>query len=134
MCQMFSVLKELALSHFPSRPEVKYSVLSGFVFLRFFAPAILSPKLFNLVAEPSSCDPVSSRTFTLLSKTVMSLGNHVSSKSLPPLRKEDYMSDLMEECASTERLEKVRTFLETISTFPQQGGRTDEPPMVLREG
>ena len=29
-------------------PDVKYSAVSGFVFLRFFAPAILSPTLFHL--------------------------------------------------------------------------------------
>ena len=28
--------------------EVRYQVVSGFVFLRFFAPAILGPRLFQL--------------------------------------------------------------------------------------
>lgn len=32
--------------------QVRYSVVSGFIFLRFFAPAILGPKLFDLTAEP----------------------------------------------------------------------------------
>ena len=31
--------------------EVQYCVLSGFVFLRFFAPALLNPKLFDLTQE-----------------------------------------------------------------------------------
>lgn len=31
--------------------EVRYSAISGFVFLRFFAPAILYPKLFDLTTE-----------------------------------------------------------------------------------
>ena len=39
----------------PSPPaenqEVQYCVLSGFVFLRFFAPALLNPKLFDLTQE-----------------------------------------------------------------------------------
>ena len=30
---------------------VRYTAVSGFVFLRFFAPAILNPKLFNLRHE-----------------------------------------------------------------------------------
>jgi Ras GTPase-activating protein 3 len=31
--------------------EVRYSVISGFIFLRFFAPAILGPRLFDLTTE-----------------------------------------------------------------------------------
>lgn len=36
---------------FTDEREVRYSVISGFVFLRFFAPAILHPKLFDLTSE-----------------------------------------------------------------------------------
>lgn len=36
---------------FPDNKEVRYSVISGFIFLRFFAPAILGPKLFDLTTE-----------------------------------------------------------------------------------
>ena len=31
---------------------IKYRVISSFVFLRFFAPAILGPKLFEIHSEP----------------------------------------------------------------------------------
>ena len=31
--------------------EVGYTAISGFIFLRFFAPAILNPKLFSLRPE-----------------------------------------------------------------------------------
>ncbi len=31
--------------------EVRYQVVSGFVFLRFFAPAILGPRLFKLRSD-----------------------------------------------------------------------------------
>jgi GTPase-activator protein for Ras-like GTPase len=37
---------------FPPISQVRYSVVSGFIFLRFFAPAILGPKLFDLTTEP----------------------------------------------------------------------------------
>lgn len=37
--------------HKTDEREVRYSVISGFVFLRFFAPAILHPKLFDLTSE-----------------------------------------------------------------------------------
>lgn len=35
--------------------EIKYSVVSGFIFLRFFAPAILGPRLFDLTKEQIVC-------------------------------------------------------------------------------
>lgn len=52
LCQIFHDLRECAAKHFPANREVRYSVVSGFIFLRFFAPAILGPKLFDLTAEP----------------------------------------------------------------------------------
>lgn len=51
MCQIFYNLQECALHYFPKNNEVRYSVISGFIFLRFFAPAILGPKLFDLTTE-----------------------------------------------------------------------------------
>lgn len=52
LCQIFHDLRECAAKHFPVNREVRYSVVSGFIFLRFFAPAILGPKLFDLTTEP----------------------------------------------------------------------------------
>lgn len=51
MCQIFHNLKECATLRFPDNKEVRYSVISGFIFLRFFAPAILGPRLFDLTNE-----------------------------------------------------------------------------------
>lgn len=51
MCEMFACLRELAATHFPRNKEVRYSVISGFIFLRFFAPAILGPRLFDITNE-----------------------------------------------------------------------------------
>ena len=84
---------------------VCYTAVSGFVFLRFFAPAILNPKLFNLRHEnPVSIiitrlftwqtiyflhtcyilwqSPIVGRTLTLISKSIQSLGNIASPKVL----------------------------------------------------
>lgn len=52
LCQIFHDLRECAAKYFPKNKEVRYSVVSGFIFLRFFAPAILGPKLFDLTTEP----------------------------------------------------------------------------------
>ncbi|KAM3826192.1 rasGAP-activating-like protein 1 isoform 2-T2 [Vipera latastei] len=53
--------------------EAKYIAISGFLFLRFFAPAILTPKLFNL--RDQHADTQTSRTLLLLAKAVQSIGN-----------------------------------------------------------
>ncbi|XP_036908045.1 rasGAP-activating-like protein 1 isoform X1 [Sturnira hondurensis] len=53
--------------------DVKYLAISGFLFLRFFAPAILTPKLFDL--RDQHADPQTSRSLLLLAKAVQSLGN-----------------------------------------------------------
>ncbi|XP_063000421.1 rasGAP-activating-like protein 1 [Elgaria multicarinata webbii] len=53
--------------------DAKYIAISGFLFLRFFAPAILTPKLFNL--RDQHADTQTSRTLLLLAKAVQSIGN-----------------------------------------------------------
>ncbi|XP_029960061.1 rasGAP-activating-like protein 1 isoform X2 [Salarias fasciatus] len=53
--------------------DVKYLAISGFFFLRFFAPAILTPKLFQL--RDQHADTRTSRTLLLLAKSLQSVGN-----------------------------------------------------------
>ncbi|TSR87296.1 Ras GTPase-activating protein 2 [Bagarius yarrelli] len=63
----------LASDRFPSDPHVQYSAVSSFVFLRYFAVAVLSPHTFQL--RPHYPDPEVSRTLTLISKTIQTLGS-----------------------------------------------------------
>ncbi|CAL4158948.1 unnamed protein product, partial [Meganyctiphanes norvegica] len=107
MCQIFSQLRELANTYFPNQREVRYSVISGFVFLRFFAPAILGPKLFDLTTE--IIDTSTLRTLTLLSKTVQSVGNLVSLRSSQHNFKETYMRDMFSYCVTDKHVDAVRT-------------------------
>jgi len=53
----------------------KYTAVSGFIFLRFFCPAILGPKLFSLMDEHPDVDI--NRTLILIAKTLQNLGNLV---------------------------------------------------------
>ncbi|TKC45667.1 hypothetical protein EI555_003344 [Monodon monoceros] len=53
--------------------DVKNLAISGFLFLRFFAPAILTPKLFDL--RDQHADPQTRRSLLLLAKAVQSIGN-----------------------------------------------------------
>ncbi|KAL4660398.1 rasGAP-activating-like protein 1 isoform X1 [Arapaima gigas] len=57
----------------PENEDVKYLAISGFFFLRFFAPAILTPKLFHL--RDHHADTQTCRTLLLLAKAVQSVGN-----------------------------------------------------------
>ncbi|KAK4989027.1 GTPase activating factor [Elasticomyces elasticus] len=54
--------------------SVKYSSVSGFLFLRFFCPAALNPKLFGLLKEDDP-KPRARRTFTLIAKSLQGLAN-----------------------------------------------------------
>ncbi|EEH09110.1 GTPase activating protein [Histoplasma capsulatum G186AR] len=53
--------------------SVTYSSVSGFLFLRFFCPAILNPKLFGLLKEHPR--PRAQRTLTLVAKALQGLAN-----------------------------------------------------------
>lgn len=63
------------LSNLPSfLQDVKYLAISGFFFLRFFAPAILTPKLFQL--RDQHADTRTSRTLLLLAKVCFQTQAH----------------------------------------------------------
>ncbi|KAK3678895.1 GTPase activating factor [Recurvomyces mirabilis] len=55
---------------------VSYSSVSGFMFLRFFCPAVLNPKLFGLLKD--DIKPRARRTFTLIAKSLQTLANMAS--------------------------------------------------------
>lgn len=57
----------------PGYEDSTYTAVSGFLFLRFYAPAILGPKLFGL--RDNHADKNVSRTLTILAKTVQKIGN-----------------------------------------------------------
>uniref|UniRef100_A0A8B9EGM8 RAS protein activator like 1 n=1 Tax=Anser cygnoides TaxID=8845 RepID=A0A8B9EGM8_ANSCY len=71
----FKQLRRRVEEQFPSaqHEEVRYFSISGFLFLRFFAPAVLTPKLFGL--REQHADPRTGRTLLLLAKALQSIGN-----------------------------------------------------------
>ncbi|XP_074868867.1 rasGAP-activating-like protein 1 isoform X2 [Carettochelys insculpta] len=71
----FKQLHRRVAEQFPAaqHEDAKYVAISGFLFLRFFAPAILTPKLFGL--RDQHADPRTGRTLLLLAKAVQSIGN-----------------------------------------------------------
>ncbi|KAL3282179.1 hypothetical protein HHI36_005373 [Cryptolaemus montrouzieri] len=132
MCQIFYNLRECALLHFPANREVKYSVISGFIFLRFFAPAILGPRLFDLTTQ--QIDNQTNRTLTLISKTIQSMGNYVSSRSTQQVCKEEYMERLYKIVYTEKHIMAVRQFLEIISAISNPETTQNDTPVLLKEG
>ncbi|CAH0600406.1 unnamed protein product [Chrysodeixis includens] len=133
MCRLFDALRQCAARHFPRNAEVRYSVVSGFIFLRFFAPAILGPRLFDLTTE--QIDPQTNRTLTLISKTIQSLGNLVSSRSAQQVCKEEYMAELYRSFCTPRHVQAIKQFLEIISTSTDtQNNNVQETPVLLKEG
>lgn len=72
--QVLSDLRDLAVTKFCNNnlEDLQNQIVSGFVFLRFFAPAIVNPKLFEIRNDMP--DPMTRRTLTLISKSIQSLG------------------------------------------------------------
>ncbi|NXB93014.1 RASL1 protein, partial [Vidua chalybeata] len=64
----FKQLRGRVEERFPlaQHEEVRYFSISGFLFLRFFAPAVLTPKLFGL--REQHAEPCTGRTLLLLAK------------------------------------------------------------------
>uniref|UniRef100_A0A3Q2XZR8 RAS p21 protein activator 2 n=1 Tax=Hippocampus comes TaxID=109280 RepID=A0A3Q2XZR8_HIPCM len=106
MCAVFRSLRHLACKRFPADPHVQYSAVSSFVFLRFFAVAVLSPHSYQLRSHHP--DPDISRTLTLISKTIQTLGSWGSlSKKLSSF-KESYMYDFFKSFQEDKCIEKVK--------------------------
>ncbi|XP_056333963.1 ras GTPase-activating protein 2 [Danio aesculapii] len=133
MCDVFRSLRQLASKRFPADPHVQYSAVSSFIFLRFFAVAVLSPHTFQLRSHHP--DPEISRTLTLISKTIQSLGSWGSlSKNKLSSFKETYMCDFFKLFQEDECIEKVKKFLDEISSNVSKESSGVEDSFVLKEG
>ncbi|XP_064614886.1 ras GTPase-activating protein 3-like isoform X2 [Liolophura sinensis] len=132
VCEIFFAVKDAAMKHYPESTEVRYQVVSGFIFLRFFAPAILGPRLFELTNEVLS--PTLHRTLTLVSKAIQSMGNLVSSKTLSLGIKEEFMVPLFQHFSDDKHTDGVKRFLDIISSARQAHSIKIEAPIVLKEG
>lgn len=84
-----------------------YTVVSGFLFLRFLAPAVLSPKLFGIRDELA--DARTARTLTLLAKSLQIAGNLGTTIGSG---KEAYMEPLYPTLAGY--LDRVKSFIDRI--------------------
>eukprot|EP00033_Pygsuia_biforma_P003430 GCRY01003759.1.p1 GENE.GCRY01003759.1~~GCRY01003759.1.p1 ORF type:complete len:979 (+),score=321.17 GCRY01003759.1:215-3151(+) len=103
---LFSMVREVVTVQFPDSPDIRYTAVSGFIFLRFFCAGLLGPKLFGLTDMIP--EEVVARSFTLVSKTVISLSNLTLFGE-----KEAYMTEMNDVIA--ENMGRMKQFLDTIS-------------------
>jgi len=91
---------------------------SGFVFLRFFCPAILDPSLFGMAVEHP--DQNTGRTFTLVAKTLQNLANLVEFGA-----KEPFMADM--NVFITKNLDSMKVCIDKMCALP----KADLPPSTI---
>ena len=94
---------------------VSYTSVSGFLFLRFFCPALLNPKLFGLL--PDSPLPKAQRTLTLIAKSLQALAN-LSTFG----QKEEWMAPMNKFLIS--HRQGVKSFIDNICSIPSLGSQT----------
>ncbi|EDM13771.1 RAS protein activator like 1 (GAP1 like) (predicted) [Rattus norvegicus] len=131
----FKQLQQCVEKRFPGmeHQDVKYLATSGFLFLRFFAPAILTPKLFDL--RDHHADPQTSRSLLLLAKAVQSIGNLGQQLGQG---KEQWLAPLHPFLLQS--ISRVRDFLDQLVDVDgdeEAGGSTCalvQPSTIVREG
>ncbi|XP_030072456.1 ras GTPase-activating protein 2 isoform X2 [Microcaecilia unicolor] len=133
MSDVFYSLRQMATRRFPNDPHVQYSAVSSFVFLRFFAVAVVSPHSFHL--RPHHPDNQTTRTLTLISKTIQTLGCWGSlSKSKLSSFKEAFMCEFFKTFQEEMYTVAVKKFLEEISSTESKEPSGMSEPVLLKEG
>lgn len=72
---IYGCLQKSVQQKWSANTTMRTRVVSGFVFLRLICPAILNPRMFNIIADPPSS--TAARTLTLVAKSVQNLANLV---------------------------------------------------------
>ncbi|KAK7203053.1 hypothetical protein BZA70DRAFT_291488 [Myxozyma melibiosi] len=85
-----------------------YTGVSGFLFLRFFCPAVLNPHLFGLVRDHPG--PRSQRTLVLIAKGLQGLANRTTFGA-----KEPWMAPM--NAFLQQRIEEFKEFIVDVSTW-----------------
>uniref|UniRef100_A0A8C8I576 Ras GTPase-activating protein 1 n=1 Tax=Oncorhynchus tshawytscha TaxID=74940 RepID=A0A8C8I576_ONCTS len=99
---IYGCLQKSVQQKWPANTTMRTRVVSGFVFLRLICPAILNPRMFNIIADPPSA--TAGRTLTLIAKSVQNLANLVEfgAKNVPDLPEvtEHFRTDLSRDLAA----------------------------------
>jgi len=107
---MFESIQENIVRKFPDESICKYRGIGGFIFLRFFCPAILTPKAYDIIEEHPG--PEASRNLTIVAKTLQNIANLVAFG-----QKEPFMEPVNEYVHSM--FENMKEYLDRLCIPPQ---------------
>ncbi|XP_039363999.1 ras GTPase-activating protein 4B isoform X1 [Mauremys reevesii] len=125
--QLFKRVEE----HFPENKHknVKFIAVTSFLCLRFFSPAIMSPKLFHL--REKHADARTSRTLLLLAKAIQTVGNMDAAASRA---KEGWMAPLQPTIQQS--ISQMKEFITKLIDIEEKE-EVDQPKaqtLVVKEG
>ncbi|TKR58313.1 hypothetical protein L596_029773 [Steinernema carpocapsae] len=131
--EIFSDLREVVAEFYPQRTDIQHLALSSFIIMRFFAAAILNPKLFGLRREQPDGDVL--RTLVLLSKILQRLSNCVVSAN-PLTVKEQWLAPILNHFTDEEHQLAMVKFLDQISlaSVSSETSASTESISVLKDG
>ncbi|EMP28877.1 Ras GTPase-activating protein 4 [Chelonia mydas] len=117
--------------HFPENKHknVKFIAVTSFLCLRFFSPAIMSPKLFHL--REKHADARTSRTLLLLAKAIQTVGNMDAAASRA---KEGWMAPLQPTIQQS--ISQMKEFITKLIDIEEKE-EADQPKaqtLVVKEG
>uniref|UniRef100_A0A4W4H8X6 RAS p21 protein activator (GTPase activating protein) 1a n=1 Tax=Electrophorus electricus TaxID=8005 RepID=A0A4W4H8X6_ELEEL len=119
---IYGCLQKSVQQKWPTNTTMRTRVVSGFVFLRLICPAILNPRMFNIIADPPS--PTAGRTLTLVAKSVQNLANLVEfgAKNVPDLpdAMEHFRTDLSRDLAALHEI--CATHSDELRTLSNERG------------
>ncbi|XP_061872803.1 ras GTPase-activating protein 1 isoform X2 [Colius striatus] len=118
---IYGCLQKSVQNKWPANSTMRTRVISGFVFLRLICPAILNPRMFNIISDSPS--PTAARTLTLVAKSVQNLANLVEFGA-----KEPYMEGVNPFIKSNKH--RMIMFLDELGNVPElpdttENSRTD---------
>uniref|UniRef100_A0A8C0G451 Ras GTPase-activating protein 4 n=1 Tax=Chelonoidis abingdonii TaxID=106734 RepID=A0A8C0G451_CHEAB len=128
--QLFKRVEE----HFPENKHknVKFVAVTSFLCLRFFSPAIMSPKLFHL--REKHADSRTSRTLLLLAKAIQTVGNMDAAASRA---KEGWMAPLQPTIQQS--ISQMKEFITKLIDIEEKEGESIRwsqlaQTLVVKEG
>uniref|UniRef100_A0A8C9NR48 Ras GTPase-activating protein 1 n=1 Tax=Serinus canaria TaxID=9135 RepID=A0A8C9NR48_SERCA len=113
---IYGCLQKSVQNKWPAITTMRTRVVSGFVFLRLICPAILNPRMFNIISDSPS--PTAARTLTLVAKSVQNLANLVEFGA-----KEPYMEGVNPFIKSNKH--RMIMFLDELGNVPELPDTTD---------
>uniref|UniRef100_A0A914IEN6 Ras GTPase-activating protein n=1 Tax=Globodera rostochiensis TaxID=31243 RepID=A0A914IEN6_GLORO len=109
--ELFAELRSVVEEVYPNRQDVARLAVSSFLIMRFFAAAILNPKLFALKLETPDVEV--SRTLVLVSKILQRISNCVVSVH-PLTNKEQWLTPVLQRFSDRDKIAMIQ-FLDRVS-------------------